>query len=248
MESLVGPDLALWQIGAVIVVAILGGLVRGLTGFGGALVMTVPLAMAIGPQRAVLTVVLLEAVASVTMLRDALGAANLRVVAPIALASCLTVPLGGYLLLTADAQVLRQLMAGIVIIFSLMLLRGMRYSGAQRLGTSVLIGAASGLLLGATSMGGPPVILYVLSGPDPARVNRANLNLCVGAMTGAGVVMLSVSGIMSVQGALGALLLAPCFLAGVRLGIRFFPRLDEQLFRRVTLVLLASVSALSLLV
>ncbi len=240
--------MALWQLGAVIVVAILGGLVRGLTGFGGALVMTVPLAMVIGPQRAVLTAIMLEAVASLTMLRDALGVANLRVVAPIAVASCLTVPLGGYLLLTADAQFLRQLMAGVVIIFSVMLLMGMRYSGVQRLGTSVLIGAASGLLLGATSMGGPPVILYVLSGPGSARVNRANLNLCVGAMTGAGVVMLSVGGIMSVQGALGALILAPCFLAGVMLGVKFFPRLDEQLFRRFTLVLLASVSALSLLV
>lgn len=247
MGTIAGLDMVWWQLLCGIVIAILGGLVRGLTGFGGALVMTLPLALVLGPQRAVLTVLLLETLAALSMMRAAFELASMRVVAPIALASWLTVPLGGYLLLSADPLLLRRLMAAVVIVFSVLLLKGVRYQGRPRLATSLAVGAASGMLVGSTSMGGPPAIIYLLSGPDTARVNRANLNLCVGAMSLSAVVVLAVGGIMSVDGALGALFLAPCFYAGLVLGVRLFPRLDEQRFRRFTLLLLATASGVSLL-
>lgn len=96
-------------------------------------------------------------------------------IAPISAAAVLAVPLGGYLLTGADPLTLRRLIALIVIAFSLVLLSGRRYQGAQRLPTSLALGALSGTMLGATSIGAPPVILYLLSGPDRVAVTRANL-------------------------------------------------------------------------
>src|SRR3972149_4956250 len=148
MGAIAGLDMVWWQLLAGVVIAILGGLVRGLTGFGGGLVM----ALVLGPQRAVLTVLLLETLAALSMMRAAFELATIRVVAPIALASWLTVPFGGYMLLSADPLMLRRLMAGVVIVFSVLLLKGVRYQGRPRLATSLLIGAAGGMLTGATSM------------------------------------------------------------------------------------------------
>ncbi len=64
---------------------------------------------------------------------------------------------------------LRRWIAGVVVVFSLLLLNGARYEGPQRPATSIALGAFSGVLVGATGIGGPPIILYLLSGPDRPR-------------------------------------------------------------------------------
>ncbi len=73
-------------------IAGLAGIIRGINGFGGAMVMTPPLALLLGPQLAVPVVLLLEAFAGAPMMRDAARKATWRRLAPIALAACVTVP------------------------------------------------------------------------------------------------------------------------------------------------------------
>src|SRR5207248_1236585 len=77
------------------------------------------------------------------------------------------VPRGVAILLATEPQIIRRAMAVTVIVFGFVMLRGWRYSGRQRVVTSVGLGALSGGMVGATSIGAPPVILYLLAGPDP---------------------------------------------------------------------------------
>jgi len=51
-------------------------------------------------------------------------------------------------------------------------------------------------MLGATSIGAPPVILYLLSSPDLVAVTRANLTLYVVVLSAAGLVMLGFTGLL----------------------------------------------------
>lgn len=166
LHELLTPPLLL-----AVAVAAAAGVIRGITGFGGAMVMTPPLALIFGPKLAVPVVLLLETFAATPMLREAVATARWRMITPMFVAACLTVPLGGYLLVSADPDVLRRAIAVIVIVFSLLLLNGVRYSGPQHLSTSIALGGVSGTMLGATSIGAPPVILYLLSGPDAVRDN-----------------------------------------------------------------------------
>jgi hypothetical protein len=139
-------------------IACLAGVIRGITGFGGAMVLTPPLALLLGPQLAVPVVLLVEAFAGAPMLRDAARLATWRTLTPIGLAACVTIPLGGYVLVHADQDALRRAIAAVVAIFALLLLRGARYTGAHGVPSSLAVGALSGTLLGATGIGGPPVI------------------------------------------------------------------------------------------
>lgn len=230
------------------IIAVVAGMVRGITGFGGALVMMPPLALIMGPRLAVLTVVLLEGFAAGPMIGEAVRLARYRVIVPISVAACVTMPLGAYFLVTADPEVLRRCIAGIVVVFSLVLLKGVRYQGPQRLGTSIALGAFSGVLLGATSIGAPPVILYLLSGPDPAAVTRANLTLYIIALSAAMLALLLAEEIVQAHEALMALILGPCFYVGVKFGARLFPRFSDLRFRQFTLGLLSAVSAVILFV
>jgi len=226
-----------------VVIAAAAGVVRGITGFGGAMVMTPPLALLFGPLLTVPVVLLLEALAAAPMLVQTRRLVRWRVIGPICVIACVTVPLGGYVLVTADPQMLRRAIAAIVIVFSLLLLQGWRYPGSQRLGTSVGLGAVSGVMLGATSIGAPPVILYLLSGPDPVDTTRANLTLYVVVISLAGLIMLWVGSVLDLAAAWVALLLAPGYYGGLLIGVRLYPYFSDTRFRQFTLLLLIAVSS-----
>lgn len=224
-------------------IAALAGVVRGITGFGGAMVMAPPLALLLGPVLAVPVVLALESVAAAPMLVQTRREVRWALVGPILAGACIAAPLGSYVLVVAEPQLLRRAIAAIVIAFSLVLLLGWRYKGRQRTASSVAIGAVSGAMLGATSIGGPPVILYLLSGPDSVKSTRANMSVYLAATALAGLLALWAGGALAAGTVLASLLLAPGYLAGLAAGVGAFPRFDDERFRRFTLLLLITVSA-----
>ncbi len=225
-----------------VAIAAAAGVVRGITGFGGAMVMSPPLALLLGPLAAVPVVLLLESVAATPMLVQTRALVRWRVIVPIVAAACVTVPLGTFVLVSVEPLVMRRAIAVTVIVFSLLLLAGWRYSGSHRLPVSLGLGAVSGTLVGATSMGGPPVILYLLAGPDRIETTRANLTFFVAAISVAGLAGLWANGVLTWQAAgLGALL-APGYYGGMVLGTHLFPRFNDRRFRQFTLLLMAAVA------
>jgi uncharacterized membrane protein YfcA len=224
------------------------GLVRGTTGFGGAMLMTPILSGLIGPVPAVVTALILETGAALVMFPDAIPKARWRTLSFLIVPAVVTVPVGGYVLLTVDPTIARKMIAGVVIVFSIMLLLGLRYTGSPRPATSVALGSLVGALLGATSVGAPPVILYLLSGPDSSAVTRANLTVFVTAISIIGIVMLAAAGaITRPVGFSAAALLIP-FLVSTWLGGKLFARLTDQGVRRFALVLMLCVGIASLAV
>lgn len=235
-----GPDLGV--IALAILIAGLAGVVRGITGFGGAMVMSPPLAFLVGPLLTVPVVLLLEGFVATPMLVQTRSLVRWRLIGPIVTAAALTVPLGAWLLKVVDAETMRRVIAIVVIVFSSLLLVGWRYSGAQRMASSVGLGAVSGTMVGATSMGGPPVILYLLAGPDPIDVTRANLTFFVAAISAIGLAALWVVGLVDWLVVACALVLAPLYYGGMVLGVKLFARFDDVRFRRFTLGLMLAVS------
>ena len=231
---------------AMIGIVAAGGLVRGITGFGGAMMMAPMLSVLIGPVPTVVTALVSETAAALVMFPDALPKARWRTLIYLTLPALLTVPLGGYLLLTLDPGVARKMIAGVVVVSSLLLLFGVRYSGSPRAATSIVLGSLVGALLGATSVGAPPVILYLLSGPDPVAVTRANLTVFVTAISVIGLVMLAAAGAISAKLGISALAFSAVFLLATWLGGKLFVRLSETSVRRFALVLMLGVSVVSI--
>jgi len=232
---------------AVIVVVTLAGLIRGTTGFGGAMLMAPPLSLLIGAVPTVVTAPILETAAALVMFPDALRKINKRVLFYLTLPACFTVPIGGYFLMTLDPLIARRVISGVVVVFSLMLLGGLRYSGPHRPSTSLLLGSIVGVLLGATSVGAPPAILYLLSGPDPQSVTRANLTVFVTAISVIGLVMLLVAGAYTTQLTVSAFLLCIPYLAATWLGGTLFARMSDSGVRRLALGFMFTMGVVGLL-
>ena len=230
---------------AAIAIVIVAGLVRGTTGFGGAMFMTPVLSVIFHPINAVVIALLLETAAAVVMFPDALSKARWRTLLFLILPAVVTVPLGGYLLLTLDAGIARKIISSVVVVFSSMLLFGFRYTGTPRVTTSLALGSVVGALLGATSVGAPPVILYLLSGPDPIAVTRANLTVFVTAISVIGLAMLAAAGAINSSLATTAVLLMIPFLLSTWLGGKLFGRLRDSSVRRLALGLMLCVGVVS---
>jgi len=225
-----------------ILIAGVAGVVRGITGFGGAMVMSPPLALLLGPRLTVPIVLLLESIVAAPMLVQTGRLVRWRVIGPILLAACATVPLGTLILVATEPRTIRRAIAATVIVFAIALLRGWRHAGKHRLTTSAGLGALSGTMLGATSVGAPPVILYLLSGPDRIETTRANLTLYVTVTSAVGVFMLWQQAVLDMQAALASLWLAPAYYGGLVAGARLFPRFSDTRFRQLTLLVLIGVS------
>ncbi len=225
-----------------IAIAALAGLIRGITGFGGAMVMSPPMALLFGPLAAVPVVLLLECFAAAPMLVQLRHLVRWRVIGPIVAMACVTMPLGTWMLVSADPLLMRRVIAAVVIVFALMMLRGWRYAGRQRLATGLGLGAVSGTMLGATTLGGPPVILYLLAGPDPIETTRANLTYFLGAISLAGITSLWVAGVLGTRELWLAAWLTPGYFLAMVLGMRIFARLNDARFRQFTLLFMMVVA------
>ena len=144
-------------------------------------------------------------------------------------------------------MLLTRLMAAVVLIFVIMLMAGWRHHGERKLLPTMAVGAISGALMAATSMGNPPVLLYLLASEDRASTIRANI-IAYFAVTQ--IVLLTVLGLMAIlplPAAVRAMLITPGYLVATLVGSRLFRESDEKLYRRTTIAFLLLIGIYGLL-
>lgn len=228
------------------VIVCLAGVVRGVTGFGGAMIMSPLLAILIGPQAAVLIALLLEGFAPLPLLPAVARIANWKVMRPIIAGAFVAAPLGGLLLAHVEASLMSKVIAVVVLSFALIMLLGVQIRARTSVSARLAVGGIGGVLVGATSMGGPPVILYLISSGESLPVLRANLMVYVAAASFAGLAAMGITSVLDPGVVFTAIALAPVYLASAWIGGRLFRYVNERIFRRVTLLLLITVSAVIL--
>lgn len=237
------PDLGITaeQALVVAVAAFVGGVIRGFSGFGSALVIAPVLSLAIGPVVAVPAIVLIHALTTVQLVPGSWREIVWPRVAPLSIAGCVGTPIGVYALVTLDADVMRRAISAVTVVFALAMLTGWRYTKAPGPAVSAAVGTIGGLLAGAGSVGGPPIILFLLAGPDRAATNRATFIYYFLFTQLAGLAVFWFAAILTLQTLLISLVMAPTMVLGIWLGERMFGQASEELFRRVALVFLLAI-------
>ncbi len=221
----------------------IAGLVRGFTGGAGANFFSAPvLSILIGPREAVPIVLLLNGITIILLIPNAARQVHWREVWPMGLAAALAIPFGAWALFVVDETLMRRMIAGVAVGFSLLLLSGWRYHGPRGLGLSMGAGGIAGALAGAVSMGGPPVFLYLMSGPGDGATNRAHFIIFSAFLLTAAFLVFFAAGIYTEHMMwLSAVLVVP-FVIATWIGTRLFRLASEETFRRVSLWLMAGVS------
>jgi len=226
--------------------AVAAGLMRGFAGFGSAMVTAPVFAILFGPVETVAVIILMEIVVTVQLMPGILGDVEWRFVGPMA-AAALFMPLGIWLLVSMDPGLMARAMAAIVVAFAVVLMTGWRYRGERRPLPTMVVGAVSGVMVAATTLGIPPVMLYMLSGRDTAVRNRANVIGFFAITLTVLIALMSATGMMSWDAVWRAAMLMPGFMLTTWIGGRLFRQSSEHLYRRVALVFLLGVGIFGLL-
>lgn len=231
---------------AAVAVAALAGLVRGFSGFGGAMVYMPLIAAIYDPRVAAVTILLVDFVSATPFAIPEVRHCTWREVTPLSLAMIFGLPLGTWALLVLDPIALRWCMAVLVLSLVPLLASGWRYHGAPRLPITIGVGLFSGVAAGAVLIAGPPVILYWLGSASTVRTVRANLMVFFMFCDILLVAIFGYEGLFAARPLALSLLLGIPYLIGVGIGSRFFHGASDRLYRNLAYIIIALSAVVSL--
>ena len=233
-------------LGAALALALLAGVVKGMTGFALPMILVSGLGSFLSPELALAGMILPTLVTNLLQAfrqgpRAAFQSARThwRYVATM----LAFLVLGSQVVLSIPAGLLFLILGATVVFFASLQLAGWRPEvSAQHLRqTEIGTGAVAGFLGGLTGTWGPPTALYLTALGVP-RTEHVRIQ---GAVYGTGAVMLALahlqSGVLSGVGLNLSIALVLPALVGVVIGVAIQDRLDQERFR--TLILLVLVLA-----
>ena len=229
------------------IVTVAAGFMRGFVGVGSGMLMAPIFAIIFGPRDTVAMIIIMELIVTAQLLPTVYARIEWRMIAPMGAIAILFMPAGSWLLVTIDADLMARGIALVVLIFVVLLMIDWRYQGEKRLVSILAIGAVSGVMIAATSLGNPPVILYLLSSQDSSATNRANFTGYFAITLVVLLTLMVATGLVTISAVFRASLLLPVFMLSAWVGGRYFQKSSERLYRRVALGLLFGVAVFGIL-
>jgi len=217
-----------------IVIAIaIGSFMKGVTGFGFALMVSPILLLLLPPETAIpliaLLVLLNEIALLITLRRDI----HLKHMGPVLFSALLGVPLG-VLVFSFEGHLVPSVMAVVLILITISLWRGHSLKKTSP-ATRAAVGFIGGLMHGIATIGSPFVVLLLEAEHTRRKVFRANLILYTTLMTILAVLLHTYRGLYTPDLLLTVAILTPVALAATWLGDRIEHKMNRKLFDHVVL-------------
>lgn len=240
MIDVLGTSIAVDMRLAVVLAAVcIGGIVRGFTGFGSALIIVPALAVVFGPLQAVVMHSIMEIPIILGLAPTAIRHADRQIVLPMIAILFVTTPIGALVLSTIDVDVLKIVISIAVLgMVALLSVQDRVFAILGRRGT--LVGAGlGGLIQGATGVGGPPIVTTLLARRDPPDVSRANVIAVMSSVIVVSIISFTLFGLVTPDVLITGALAAPVCSLATLAGMHAFRIVGGRYHRGVTLVVLA---------
>ena len=222
------------QLGIALAATLTAAFVRGLAGFGMAILLVPVLALAIPPREAVVVANWLGLLIGLVGLKKILGASE-KSALQIGAVAVIATPVGVWLLAVTDPALARLAIALIAFgSFVLVLLPKRPAHHVPSKAETGATGLLSGLLTGFAGMPGPPVVPYYLRRAIPAQLARASMMTIFLITSAAGIVSATALGVATTREPLLAAVLFPAVLLGNWLGSHAFGRISDRTWRSFT--------------
>lgn len=240
------PDYSAANLALVVIAALVAGLARGFSGFGGALIF-IPLASAAtSPKLATPLLLVIDSLMTLGMVPDGWRRANRREVFTMLAGALFGVPAGAMILTYLPSLTLRWIISIVVLALLVFLMSGWRYHGKPRRTLTVLTGAIAGLFGGAAQMSGPPIVAYWLGGAIAPQTVRANLVVYFALATVISATSYIAGGILTPEVLIMALITGPAYGIGLYGGAKLFGLTSEANFRRICFSLIGAAALIGM--
>ena len=221
--------------------------IRGLTGFGMAIILVPLLGMVMRPDEAVVLAIFLQLLIGPVGLRASIAESHKASALPIAALAVLATPLGVWLLAHTPPDLARVLIAAIAIGAFIAITLTRKQVAIPGRGWAGAVGLMAGVLTGFAAMPGPPVVPFYLREAFTPATARASMLVIFFATASAGTLASVLLGLGSARLAWLSVLLFPAVLGGNWLGGQAFGKISPLLWRS-GVALLLGVAGLSAVV
>jgi uncharacterized protein len=227
---------------------LIGGFVRGYSGFGFALAAMPLLTLVLPPAAAVPAILLLEVAIGVATIPERRGQVARPVLSYLVLGTLVGTPLGLTVLALAPAEAMRLAVGVVVLIAVVVLWQRPPIPFARVIGFAPLAGAGfvSGLLNGGTAMSGPPVIIALLGSGLSTQIARATIMAFVAVSAVLGIALAAASGLYNPNVLFTTLVMMPCAAAGAWAGSAVFAGTADAHYRPASLAILFTVACIAI--
>lgn len=227
------PGVTASGIAVLLAATLLGGLVRGFTGFGFAMVFMPLASVVLGPVAALGLIWFIDLPFALPIAARSARTAEWREILPLLLTATLALPAGIWLLIWLDRETMRWVLASLVLIAVALMASGWRYHGRPTVPLSLGVGALSGLFNGMASIGGMPLAVFWLGAQRNDRhKTRANMQAFFGVSTLISGTVLWWKGILTGGALMMAVPLFAVYGIGLWAGTHGFRLASEETFRR----------------
>lgn len=227
------------RLGLVVAAIVLAGFLRGFIGFGAALITVPVVSLAYGPHIAVPVVTIMGLPSAIQLLPDTIRYCERSIVLPMGLAILLTLPLGTWILVSVDPNLMKIVISALVVVMAAFLAKGGRLTEKASRPVLIVSGILGGLVQGAAGIGGPPVVAVALSRSGTPEQQRGNVLGVIAALILASIPSLIYFDLFTPEVvAYGIIFLIPNLLA-TWIGSRYFSGGGRRHFRNVALIVLA---------
>ena len=208
--------------------------IRGLAGFGLALILAPILLLTLNPVAVVVINLFLTLLSNILVVLRSFVSVNFKRILPMTLSSLLGIPLGAWIISVISPTTLKILIGTVIICFAVPVAIGFRKTFASERLSSSIAGFFSGILASSTSLGGPPVVLFMHSQDWSKELIHPSLAAYFIFLACCSLGALSLSGQVNVGMITTAASLAPAMIVGVSLGMIAFRRVNARFFRALS--------------
>ncbi|MDR3535417.1 MAG: sulfite exporter TauE/SafE family protein [Acetobacteraceae bacterium] len=218
-------------------------ILRGFTGFGFGLAAVPLLSLALPPAQVVPLVVVLQAIVGVAGVGSAWPLCDWRAVRRLTPGLIVGIPLGLIVLTGFEPNQVR-LVIGVMIAASVVVLwRGLRLPPNPSPGITLGVGLVSGVMSGLSSMGGPPIVVYLLALAHSAARVRATSIIYFLLSALLSLVPMTWRGLIGQEVLIWAVACVPVLFGGSWIGTWGFRHAQPHHHRTTALVVLTLLSA-----
>lgn len=230
-----------------LIVIFFAGMIQGITSFGFSLLAVPLLGLFLPLQIVVPMLIIYSLFLNSIILYNVRKHVDIKKIAILVIAGVIGTPFGTYLLKAQDENILK-IAVGIIVTFSAVaFLRGFKVHVKNEKLSYIPVGLMSGLLNGSVSLSGPPVILFLTNQGVEKQTFRANLTSYFWVLNLITVPTYLISGLITKDVMNYTMYLFPALIIGVIVGIKVGNKVDESIFRRMTLGLIVFMGILSII-
>lgn len=219
----------------------LAGVFRGVTGFGGPLIMMPVFVLFYPAASAAATILLTDLTSNFGLLRNSIAMASYRTALPAICGALALMPFGSYVIVNSEKYVVNFLIYCVCTFASYLFLRGVRLKRHFHIQELVIGGGMAGATMGATGLG-VGIVPIMGASPEHPSVIRANLILFAAVCTAALIVLLFVRGAIGTDELVHAGLAIAFYMPGVAVGVRIYSKVNQEALRLTAAIGLGFIS------